>query len=260
MKRCHILCMAIFFSTLSHNAWALLNIAGTMNKMTYTLSEDYANFYSFENSWKLAMGVSVAGVLANTTADREIQDWYQDSYKSKGTDSFSKAMNVFGNGMITIPVFLGFALLPELADNSQLGSASGEWGRNSLRAILVGTPPMFLMQRALGASRPNETDSHWRFFHDDNGVSGHSFMGAIPFLTSAHMTDNPFLKCALYLGSTLPGISRINDDKHYFSQAALGWWMAYLASSSEEGVKRDDVVIAPAVIQNSIGVMMIFHF
>jgi len=29
--------------------------------------------------------------------------------------------------------------------------------------------------------------------------------------------------------SILPGLSKINDNKHYFSQVALGWYLAFLS-------------------------------
>ncbi len=93
-----------------------------------------------------------------------------------------------------------------------------------LRSILVGGPPLLVLQWATGGARPTETDesSEWRPFHDNNGVSGHSFMGAIPFLSAAKMADNIWIKGSFYAASTLPGISRVNDDAHYFSQAFLG--------------------------------------
>ncbi len=60
------------------------------------------------------------------------------------------------------------------------------------RAYLVGAPAMLLMQNVTGGSRPEEMDhgSKWDPFHDDNGVSGHAFMGAVPFLTLANMYDD----------------------------------------------------------------------
>jgi hypothetical protein len=100
---------------------------------------------------------------------------------------------------------------------------------------------MLALQQVIGASRPGEAESgsHWEPFHDDNGVSGHSFMGAVPFITAAHMTKNPWLRGGLYLGSGMAGLSRINDNHHYASQAALGWWMAYLAARCVNPTERD---------------------
>jgi hypothetical protein len=80
-----------------------------------------------------------------------------------------------------------------------------------------------------GGSRPSEGESYWRPFNGDNGVSGHAFLGGVPFLTAARMTDDPYIKGALYFFSALPALSRINDDKHYASQAFLGWYLAWLS-------------------------------
>ncbi len=139
-----------------------------------------------------------------------------------------------GDGYYTIPAFAVAALAEPLIDNLPLGSETAEWGQRSLRTILVGGPPMLGLQLLTGGGRPDETDesSEWQPFRDNNGVSGHSFMGAIPFMSAAKMTDNLWLKGSLYAASTLPAISRINDDAHYFSQTFLGWWLAYLAETA----------------------------
>jgi hypothetical protein len=43
------------------------------------------------------------------------------------------------------------------------------------------------------------------------------------------MSENPYVEEIWYGLSTLTGLSRINDNAHYFSQAALGWYLAYLS-------------------------------
>jgi membrane-associated phospholipid phosphatase len=67
---------------------------------------------------------------------------------------------------------------------------------------------------------------------DTTGVSGHSFIGAVPFLSAAKMADNLWLKAGFYAASALPALSRINDYDHYPSQVFLGWWLAYLGASA----------------------------
>lgn len=147
-------------------------------------------------------------------------------------------------------------------DNSAVG-ITGDWGERSLRAILVGGPPMLLLQEVTGGSRPDETshNSDWAFWHDNNGVSGHSFMGAIPFITAAQMTENRLFKGTFYAVSTLTGLSRVNDDAHYPSQVLLGWWMAYLAVSSVSQTELDDQAyrIVPLPIANGAGIGIEFR-
>ena len=145
-----------------------------------------------------------------------------------------------------------------LSDNSPLFTTGGEWGERSLRTLLVGGPPMLGLQYALGASRPDETKekSEWQPFQDNNGVSGHAFMGAIPFLSAAKMTEDSYLKAAFYTASALPGLSRITDDDHYPSQVLLGWGIAYLASSAVDNTFElpENVEVFPILLSDGIGI------
>ena len=56
------------------------------------------------------------------------------------------------------------------------------------------------------------------------------------------MIDEPLYKVPLFLGSFLTGWSRIHDDRHYFSQVALGWWIAYLSVHSVDRTQEERAV------------------
>ena len=116
-----------------------------------------------------------------------------------------------------------------------------------------------IAQRLTGGSRPGEKDrdSRWLPFQDNNGVSGHSFMAALPFINAAKMTENRWLKAGFYSGSLLGPLSRINDDDHYPSQAALGWLMAYVAASAIDRTEQAShaVQFAPYATRNGMGGM-----
>lgn len=222
---------------------------------------DHRHYYCIKNAGKVAIGVGAAAVLANTGADESLRREFQERLRSIRTDEVSEALHVpkfLGNGYATIPVFAASALAGSYFDEMPLGHGVGEWGNRSLRTILVGAPPMLAMQWVTGASRPGETSagSGWKPFDDTNGVSGHAFMGAVPFLSAAKMTDNPFSKAGLYFASTLPGLSRINGDSHYSSQVILGWWMAYLAASAvdETQLAEKHLTIAPTILPDGVGV------
>ena len=200
---------------------------------------DYANYYSGGNLTALTLGLVVAGGLAHAPADEEIRDWYRRSVRSEATDDLARVVKPLGNGRIVGPAYLGAFLLGKLTDHTAVGSATEHWAERTMRAMLVGAPPVLALQMAIGASRPYEDNSYWRPFQDDNGVSGHSFMGAVPFISAAKMTPRGGLKALFYAASTLCGLSRINDDAHYFSQVTLGWWMAYLACGSVDETEED---------------------
>ncbi|HYW78759.1 MAG TPA: phosphatase PAP2 family protein, partial [Thermoguttaceae bacterium] len=162
-----------------------------------------------------------------------------------------------GVGEICIPVYAGLAFAGAVFEDRPLINCFGTFGGNVTRGYLVGAPSLLLMQFTLGASRPGETSvgSQWKPFTDDNAVSGHAFIGAVPFLTAAGMTDNPWLKGGLYVCSTFTGWSRINDHYHYLSQVGLGWWMAYLSCRAVQQTNGDEenLTFAPLVTPDMVG-------
>jgi len=223
--------------------------------------QDHRHYYSLRNLGLLAAGTGVAAALANTDADEVIRRNYQEDVREMRTDEAFEAIHapkLLGDGTILIPAAAVAALAGSWFQETTIGGAVGEWGQRSLRTFIVGAPPMLAMQQITGGSRPGETGSgsHWHPFQDANGVSGHSFMGAVPFLSAAKMTDNCFWKIGFYVASTLPGLSRINDDDHYTSQVLLGWWMAYLAASAVDQSEWHfkNLSVAPVISPGFVGV------
>jgi hypothetical protein len=116
-----------------------------------------------------------------------------------------------------------------------------EWTLKSIRATAVGTPTLLFLAAATGGDRPTEGDSKWRPFENIRGVSGHTYFSVVPIITAAKMSENRYQKAIFYGLSALPALSRINDDKHYFSSVALGWYIAYLSCAVvEKGTDRQE--------------------
>ena len=220
---------------------------------------DHERFYSAGCLRDLSFGLLGAWLLANTEADVEFQDWYRDRMRTATADDLSGWVKPLGNGRLAVPALSGILLTGTLIDGTPAGRVLVRWSGRSLRALLVGAPPLLFLQVATGGSRPLEDDSRWHPFEDDNGVSGHSFVGAVPFLSAAGMTDSRPLKVLLVSGSTLCGLSRINDDAHYLSQSAMGWWVAYLACRSvdETEVRRARLQILPAILSSGPGAVAV---
>jgi hypothetical protein len=225
---------------------------------------DHDSFYSSNSLRHLSVVLVGAWVLANTAADEEIQDWYREEIRSRETDDVSRLVKPMGNGRAVVPACVVTLILGHLAGDAPSGSLLRQWSGRSLRAMLLGAPPVLFLQVATGASRPSEGDSRWHPFEDDNGVSGHSFVGAVPFLSAARMTQDRLPKSLFYVGSMLCGLSRVNDDAHYLSQSALGWWVAYLATGSVEETesRRPSVHLLPAApfVKGKAAVTLIITF
>lgn len=165
----------------------------------------------------------------------------------KKTDNYSKIAKTFGEWKYLIPV----SILAGSTYYTNPDSEIGKWGINSVRAYAVGVPALLAMQTITGASRPKESgSSNWKPFNDNNGVSGHAFIGAIPFLTIAKMNTNKPIKYMSYVASGLTAWSRVNDDAHFISQAVLGWYMAYESVGSVFDTNNNDKFSITPLIGN----------
>jgi membrane-associated phospholipid phosphatase len=206
---------------------------GVISRSYETLTTDFGNFYlDWGNLTRLGFGIAGAAVFANTGMDRYIRNKYQNDLRSTGTDEATKPFNISATGitLALAPAYLGAYGAGLWFDNPTMV----EWAQKSFRATVVGGPALLLLAAATGGDRPTEGDSNWGAYNNFHGVSGHAYFTAVPFITAAKMSENPYQKAIFYGLSTLTGISRINDDKHYFSQSALGWYLAYLSCAVVE--------------------------
>ncbi len=233
------------------------------------VSDDYKAFYASERMIRLGIAFGAGAVMANTRADMNIRNWYQENVRSTQTDHWSSSRNnidseitakFFGEGKYMVPV----ALLAASVNSFSTDTAVGNWGANASRAYIVGLPAMWSMQFATGAARPSHrapSGSAWRPFNQDgyaHGVSGHSFVGAVPFLTIAAMNpDNAWVRYPAYFASAAAGWSRVNDDAHFASQVILGWYMAWESVDTvfENNARRKGVRVAPMAGLDGFGLM-----
>ena len=223
------------------------------------LVQDYKNFYLTENMLCLGAAVAIAAPLANTRADQEIRNWYQrgaGNGRYPGADQTANVFNQIGNYYYVVPVLAVCSLTGYCWDDTPALAAVGDFGNRSLRALAIGAPTVGVLQYGLGSGRPDDPpDSRWQPFQSNHGVSGNAFVGAVPFLTAASMTDSIALKSLFVVGSFGPAWSRIHTDDHYFSQVLLGWSIAYLSVQSVNQTEADSRFrIVPADIPKGVGV------
>ncbi len=225
---------------------------------------DYQDFYSLRGMAIVGAQVGGAAILANTSLDQEFQNWHDDNIMSSGSDDLADAVRWLGDGRIMIPVFAGAAVLECFAQDDQpIFQTVGNWGSRCSRSVLVGGPTVLGLSYLLGASRPSEDrGSQWKPLDDNNSVSGHAFIGAVPFLNAANMTESVPLKAAFYGLSALPAWSRVNDRRHYLSQVLLGWGIAWLAADvvarTEDGQRN--WVVVPYATDSGMGLQSIVTF
>lgn len=226
---------------------------------------DYENMFFTRNVLYLGGAIGISAILANTNGDESIREFYLNDIHQYNLDDLEKVSYQFGLHWRVLPVLGGAAVVGAILDESPAGLILYNWGERSLRSFVVGAPLMWLLQDGIGSSRPNENPdqgSNWNLFNDNNGASGHAFVGAIPFLTAASMSENLILKGAFFLTSFLSGWGRIYVDRHYFSQVFLGWSVGFLSvlSVSQTESKIKNMQLVPVVVQNGYGVGVSVNF
>ncbi len=224
----------------------------------HQVASDYRNFYSCESLTCLTAAFGAGALMANTGFDTTMQNAWMTGVAPTSLGTFFSDCKDIGEGRYSLPIFGAAYATGLVFEDSPAGAAVGEWGGRSLRMFAVGAPPLYALQWTTGASRPSEgRGSYWAPFADYNGVSGHAFVGAIPFLAAADMVESPLIKGTLYVCSTFVGFSRMTDDAHYPSQVFLGWYMAWASaravSQTEMRFGRMEVRVVPLPIADQGG-------
>lgn len=243
-------------------------LAGWAGGVRETVASDLGRFYRRRRAMRFGGVIAGAGVLANSDGDAEIQDWYRDEVRTASGDDLAVDLERLGRSeTIAFPLVVG-GLLVGLAPEEG-AAAPVSWLRRTSRAYVVGTPTLLYLQTLTGGNRPSEgLGSDWEPFVGQNGVSGHAFTGAVPFLTLARQTDRWWLRALAVAASTAGGWAQFHADQHYFSQFALGWWLAWEATDAvaesdarllgEEGEPR--VAVTPLPVEGGGGVLVSLRF
>ena len=229
-----------------------------------SLKADFRYHYSSQPLTEVAVGFGVTALLANSGVDENTQRFFRDKMQGQAGDSLTKFFTGVGDvaqPLYSIPIYL--AMMWAGGYNSESESVAARWAADSLRGVLIGTPELIVLGSIAGGHAPAEGEPGWRPFDSNNGVSGHAFLGAVPIITAAKMTDKRWLKYTLYTISTFPGLARIYDEKHYLSQAVMGWWLASVASRTVEhtNIGRESTVrLIPLLYPDGAGLQVSIRF
>jgi len=209
-----------------------------LSRAGHKVWEDYRNFYDCQSLVCTTAAFGAGALMANTGFDDTMQAAWMRGVEPTGLGTFFIGCKDIGEGRYVLPIFGVAAATGLVFEGNLVGDVVGEWGSRSLRIFIVGAPPLYVLQMATGASRPSELNgSEWHFWNDNNGVSGHAFVGAIPFLAAADMVESPLLKGTLYVCSTFVGFSRMTSNAHYPSQVFLGWYLAWASARAVDATE-----------------------
>lgn len=250
-------CMDCFSSLAMTKGTVIASTEGTKQSIhTWNLlqqiKEDYCSYYSIQNLKLPLSGLAIGGITANAEFDFMFRDHWQNKLRSHTTNDiadFIDDYSQFTHWYYSIPVYGLSLFVPN--------HAIQQWGNISLRMLALGAPQQAVLTSFLGSSRPPIGKPQWHPFEYHRGVSGHAFYGAVPLLALAAIQENSYLKWSCYTLSILPGLARINNDKHYFTQAFLGWWLAYSALNAISPAKTTVYAIP---LENGIFLAGRIHF
>jgi membrane-associated phospholipid phosphatase len=204
--------------------------------------DDYQYYYRGNLLPSTALLFGTSGISANTPLDTHINHSWQPhrtTVLNKTLDPF----NMIGGAKIFIPFYFLFSFTDSLYE-SETTHAISLWGNHAARIIILGGPQQAVFTHFLGSQRPEQGDSHWHLFKGKRAVSGHAFYGAAPLLSLAKNSDTPWVRYTFYTLSTLPGVARLNQNKHYFSQVLAGWGLAYLSSKTVQQTSKQQISYA----------------
>ena len=191
--------------------------------------------YTRRNFIKMGAATAGAAAMSYSGVDQLFDEWQRGHVRGDASDAIAHVAKGFGENEIATA-----AMVYAIADWALPGTAIGRWGRQCFTATACGLPALWTWQRVLGGSRPSdekEWGSQFRPFADENSVSGHTFLGAIPFLVGAREIGHPIPAWGLRALSPATGWSRLNDERHYLSQVVLGYGLAFEAARASEEAK-----------------------
>jgi hypothetical protein len=219
------------------------------------LGRDLGHLVETPRLVRLLGGLAVGGAMANSDVDQDLYDDYRDWSAGEDLADLSSGAKVFGEAAIVLPLAIVPGLILGLEETPDQRPVGRTW-RRTARAYLIGAPTLYYVQQLTGGERPGDPEgSSWRPFEGNHGLSGHAFLGAVPFLTVARQSDNRWAKAGAIALSTLPAWSRVEDGDHYWSQVALGWLLAWEVTGAvaESGDERR-VAVMPLAVEGGGGV------
>lgn len=183
---------------------------------------------------RFAAGAAAVGLIA--VYDEDIRDYAMDR-----RDDFYDDFKDLGEWRYSA----GFFLISHLAGRITGHRGPAETGAAGLEALVVTAVPILLVQGVTGRERPEDGGSYrWFRFSDGHGASGHTAtaFATVTVLDRRYLTVTEDMsgapkwlrytgKFLLYGAAAGTALERINDDKHFASDAALGGAIGFLCAN-----------------------------
>ena len=219
--------------------------------------KDAKNFYGSLGKLEKKEYMTGLGILASTylltNFDDDIKS-FKDKHENKTLDNLSPIFRKFGEFYPPLILFT----VGQFTNNEK----AIKTGFYSAEAALLGVGVTYIGKNLFARARPStaEGSNSWnneRFNSDYSSFpSGHSTIAFATATVIAEMYKNekgvPEL---MYTLASLAALSRIYDDKHWFSDIVLGSSIGYFSGKLLLNLKEKDGFIGPQSNGNSIGLV-----
>lgn len=189
---------------------------------------------------------AVGGLSALMLLDHPVQRFATHNAGS-GTNSVASAVRHFGQPEVYATVTAGLLVTGLATGNHAITRSGGQLAASLAMAGLVTT----LGKSALGRPRPEQSldaDAYNPFSGQVSFPSGHT---AMAFALATSLSDDihrPWATVGLYGMATAVGWSRINDNRHWFSDVAAGALVGIASAKFASGRWRIFGLKAPSFI------------
>lgn len=172
--------------------------------------------------WAIA-GAAAAGLGGLFLLDESIHEFTQD-IRGSTTNSISDAFTIFGESYYMAGASVALWAVGEATDNVRLQRV----GLHAIQAIVTAQLLTEATKRIGGRLRPSDSDDAFDFFNSydpgDSFSSGHvsTAFALATVISQEYKRDYPWVPYLAYGIATGTAFARINDERHWASDAALG--------------------------------------
>jgi membrane-associated phospholipid phosphatase len=209
---------------------------------------------------------AVGGVGALMLLDEPVQR-YAQRHRSNTTNDIAAVFRQEGEAPYYAGISLGVLGVGIVAGNPGVRRA----GARLVAAVVVSAAEMEAIKRVVGRSRPNEGVGAFSFhpFTSLKDSAGAETRGAMPsghvtaaFAVATSLSDDiksPLVHVLLYTAATGTAFSRINDNRHWLSDTAMGAVLGIFTAKVVNGRLRIFGLRPPGFLVTSAGASLSWH-
>ena len=165
--------------------------------------------------------VLVIGAIATASlADRAVNEWAQDN-RTPQSDDLAQIFRYGGEPGVTLSIGGGIVVAGTIAGKAELQRSGGR----VLLSVVAADLTTIALKVGTGRYRPAETDNPYifkPFSGHDSFPSGHATVAFALATSLSNEIKNGWATAALYTFATGTAWSRLNDQRHWFSDVLAG--------------------------------------